>query len=380
MDYKQFLFNWNGSGSEYVISVKTTSNGTDWQTVWEDWPDSNFGPTTNNITINNSDIGSENFQIAFHFSGDTSAMRYWRIDDVHISSNSSQSVGFLQGNVTLNGGDGDVTQVFISTGDFFTYPDETGIYNLPIPIGEYEVNYYLLEYIEEIETVLINAGQNTFQDIELDYVAAPINLVGEVDDNDIVLNWEMPANNEIRSENNNMRSEKNHDFPTDNSRSLSGYRIYRNGIHYQNIYNPDMMHFTDYNPTPSIYIYYVTAMYNNMYESIPSNEVTVNLIVGNDEIIDSFENRLEANYPNPFNPETTISFSTRETNEVTEIIIYNIKGQKVKKLLNEKLSAGDHSAVWNGKDESGKSVASGIYFYEMKIGDYRRTRKMLLLR
>ncbi len=93
--------------------------------------------------------------------------------------------------------------------------------------------------------------------------------------------------------------------------------------------------------------------------------------------------KLNGNYPNPFNPETKISFSTTESTENTEnteIVIYNLKGQKVKVLVNEKLSAGQHSAVWNGKDDSGKSVSSGVYFYKMKSGDYAETRKMILLR
>ncbi len=98
---------------------------------------------------------------------------------------------------------------------------------------------------------------------------------------------------------------------------------------------------------------------------------------GNDLIA---RTELTGNYPNPFNPETTISFSTTESTENTELSIYNLKGQKVKVLVNEKLSAGQHSVVWNGKDDSGKSVSSGVYFYKLKAGSYTATRKMILLR
>jgi hypothetical protein len=90
--------------------------------------------------------------------------------------------------------------------------------------------------------------------------------------------------------------------------------------------------------------------------------------------------RLYQNYPNPFNPTTTIKFNTESTEKNAELIIYNIKGQKVKKLLNEKLGAGTHQVVWNGKDENGKSVTSGIYFYELKSGNYTSTKKMILLK
>ncbi|NQV18724.1 MAG: choice-of-anchor D domain-containing protein [Armatimonadetes bacterium] len=92
-----------------------------------------------------------------------------------------------------------------------------------------------------------------------------------------------------------------------------------------------------------------------------------------------FNTALYGNYPNPFNPSTTISFSTTESTENTELAIYNIKGQKVKTLVNEKLEAGIHQVVWNGKDGSNKSVSSGIYFYKMKSSNYNETKKMLLL-
>ena len=92
-----------------------------------------------------------------------------------------------------------------------------------------------------------------------------------------------------------------------------------------------------------------------------------------------------SNYPNPFNPTTTISFSiSRKDAKNAEIVIYNIKGQKVKQLLSSsagQLSAGKHSVTWNGKDENNKPVASGIYFYNLKVGNKSlATKKCLLLK
>ena len=86
------------------------------------------------------------------------------------------------------------------------------------------------------------------------------------------------------------------------------------------------------------------------------------------------------NYPNPFNPTTTISFSIIESYENIELVIYNLEGQKVKQLISEQLSAGQHSVVWNGKDDNGKSVSSGIYFYKLQAGDYQKVKKMVLLK
>lgn len=84
-------------------------------------------------------------------------------------------------------------------------------------------------------------------------------------------------------------------------------------------------------------------------------------------------------FPNPFNPSTTISFNLSAKSDVS-LNIYNVKGEKVKELVNEVLPAGKHAVVWNGKDDNEKQVSSGVYFYKMKSGNYRKTKKMLLLK
>jgi len=89
---------------------------------------------------------------------------------------------------------------------------------------------------------------------------------------------------------------------------------------------------------------------------------------------------LKGNYPNPFNPETTISFETIDAEQKTVIQIFNLKGQKVKTLINETLPTGSHSVIWKGNDDNNSKVASGIYLYKMKSGNYSSTRKMILLK
>ena len=96
-------------------------------------------------------------------------------------------------------------------------------------------------------------------------------------------------------------------------------------------------------------------------------------------IIQTTEGFLHQNYPNPFNPITTIIYSLKKNARVT-LIIYNIKGQKVKQLVSDQLLAGKHSVIWNGKDDYGKSVSSGIYFYKLKTGTYEKTKRMVLLK
>jgi len=88
---------------------------------------------------------------------------------------------------------------------------------------------------------------------------------------------------------------------------------------------------------------------------------------------------LQQNYPNPFNPETTISYQLPKNGEV-ELVVYNLKGQKVKQLISDQLSAGQHSAIWNGRDNNGKSVSSGIYFYKLNTENYEKTKRMVLMK
>lgn len=88
---------------------------------------------------------------------------------------------------------------------------------------------------------------------------------------------------------------------------------------------------------------------------------------------------LNSNYPNPFNPTTNIAYSVSTPGHVC-IDIYNVKGKKVKTLVNETLAANEYNVIWNGDDDDGHSVASGIYFYKMKASKFNKTKKMILLK
>jgi len=136
--------------------------------------------------------------------------------------------------------------------------------------------------------------------------------------------------------------------------------------------------YVDENVPIGIHTYYVTALYGS-YESGPSNEVVVEM-TETDFVLTPLFTELSGNFPNPFNPETTINFALKEAGNV-RIEIYNIKGKKVRTLINNYLEADYHSIVWNGKDDGNKTVSSGIYFYKMKAGDkYSCTRKMILMK
>lgn len=85
------------------------------------------------------------------------------------------------------------------------------------------------------------------------------------------------------------------------------------------------------------------------------------------------------NYPNPFNPETTIKYQLPKTSEVS-LLIYNLLGQLVTTLVDEKRPAGYYTVRWNGTDQHGQPVASGVYLYKFKTNEFVQTRKMILTR
>lgn len=98
-----------------------------------------------------------------------------------------------------------------------------------------------------------------------------------------------------------------------------------------------------------------------------------------DGVAPAIVTELKGNYPNPFNPETTISYSLQE-NIPVNIEIYNVKGQKVKTLVNEAKAAGNHSIVWKGLDDNNRPVSSGVYFFKMNAGKYSSTKKMIMMK
>jgi len=104
---------------------------------------------------------------------------------------------------------------------------------------------------------------------------------------------------------------------------------------------------------------------------LPVQEVQVQLLPERYE--------LGQNMPNPFNPNTVIVFAVPRPSEV-RVEVFNVLGQKVKTLANEFSKAGYKRVEWDGTDDNGSSVASGVYLYRMTAGDFSETKKMLLLK
>jgi plastocyanin len=139
--------------------------------------------------------------------------------------------------------------------------------------------------------------------------------------------------------------------------------------------NPGQSFIFEFTTTGS-FPYSCTFHPSTMTATILVQSVDVRDETGNREKPSEFT--LSQNYPNPFNQATRIEFTLAKSGFVS-LNIYDILGRKVKTLVSENVSSGHKSALWDGKNEEEKEVASGIYFYRLNAGDLTETKKMLLL-
>jgi hypothetical protein len=94
----------------------------------------------------------------------------------------------------------------------------------------------------------------------------------------------------------------------------------------------------------------------------------------------TYRNSLSQNYPNPFNPTTTIEYTLKEQANVS-LRVYNVAGQLIRTLVEETKTPGEvHTVTWDGRNDAGQSVSSGVYFYKLVAGGYVQTKKMVLLK
>ena len=195
----------------------------------------------------------------------------------------------------------------------------------------------------------------------------PANLVANVVDSTVILTWEPSP------------------IDFDNSRSFIGYNVYRNEVLLTEA--PILvLYFSDNNVSIGTFMYYLTAVY--MFGESDPLYVLVDVVSELEETFLPTQTSLIGNFPNPFNPETRIKYQISErrnhdTESMTQFVnitIYNIRGQRVRTLVNEFKIPGFHSVEWNGKDDSNRAVGSGIYLYRMSTGDYTSIRRMVLLK
>jgi len=121
-------------------------------------------------------------------------------------------------------------------------------------------------------------------------------------------------------------------------------------------------------------------LHEGVAEATPGTEFVLHAVRGAiDPDVRPDHYYLAANFPNPFNPTTSIRFGLAASGRA-ELEIYNVLGRKIRTLVNAEYPAGEFEIVWNGTDDAGRPVASGLYFYRLRTADFRETRKMLLMK
>jgi len=245
----------------------------------------------------------------------------------------------------------------VTVGTFTTTTDVNGDYNMIMDIGTYTLTCEIDGYETYTQdNVLIQEEQVTRVDFQMQNLyLPPTNLTGSFSASNVILQWETP----------------------NASIGLSGYKVYRNGTMLAEINDIAATLYIDQNVPLGTYTYYLTAMYGT-HESVPSNEVEVEVVAAGN-ILPANGTALHANVPNPFNPTTAISFSLDNADHVN-IEIFNVKGEKIRTLVDEDFEAATHSVVWNGKDDTGRTISSGVYFYKMRTGSFTSTKKMVLMK
>jgi hypothetical protein len=172
LEFKYSIDDYNG---DYELRLESSSDGDNWDTIM-DFPSQNIPATMVNITLDNEDIGSGNFQLAWTFEGNSGNINFWYIDDVLISKNYDFDMAYFEGTVTLNDNVGSLDDVVVSAGNQSVFCEEDGYYQLPVIAGLWDVTASHVDYNPvTVENIDIPAGEY----VEIDFALDPVDADDE---------------------------------------------------------------------------------------------------------------------------------------------------------------------------------------------------------
>ena len=286
----------------------------------------------------------------------------WFIDDVTTTG----FIGFAgeaNGQIISSNEDIDYSEATVkSSTNFITVPDTEGNYKLYLPTGSYTLTAKAPGYQEVVSpsfSMSLTNPVNT-HDFYLEYFKPVTGFNFSVNQDQLLLSWTEPSEPEV---------------------PVLGYNVYRkvNAGRYELLEMVTTVGYTQTLVELGTYHYYVEAVYTDGV-SIASPDLSFEYpYVDGEEDISPYVTKLDGNYPNPFNPETTFSFSLKEAGNV-RMDIFNLRGQLVRTLVDGVCNAGPHKVVWNGKDTAGRSVSTGVYLYKLQTKGYTAVKKAMLLK
>jgi len=376
----QFMHNYiceyGYDGGNVAIS---TNNGNSWSLIY---PTTNYnGNSLNGLsgdqgwtgnsggwqtaTFNLSQYAGQTVIFRFRFGSDGSTSGSgWFIDDFKISGVDLKT-GYLYGIIYPTSGLDPSLATLKSNLRLTSHPDSEGNFILLLPYGIHSVTASMPYHQSSSITSVIISSSNPDHYTEFTLIDLPrpqnIYYSGNNETGELYIYWTPPEDTVL---------------------PVVGYKVYRK-------FNTDQFYLvqeseeTTYHEVLSLegtYVYYIVVKFFNV-DGTPSQFINIPFPFEDvsDNEIPSLVTKLNNNYPNPFNPSTNISFTLSKPGRTT-LNIYNMKGQLVNHLVNEDMNPGIHNVVWNGKDENGRNVSSGVYLYRLESGTYQATRKMLLMK
>lgn len=272
-----------------------------------------------------------------------------------------------------------LTRVFFITPDpnfanGQVYPFSSGTANALFRTTFYDVDY-IGGAIPQTPMMLIGIPNSrtdgeyftarNWSDFTIAEIIPPSYLQGQLIQNDVhlVWGWGIPERSEQRT------------VPW----GLTGFRVFRNGSVVATLEGGNTTTYIDPNLPIGNYTYHVRAVFFEEWVSGPSESIQFIVTSTDDHIQPPLTTALKGNYPNPFNPVTTISYTIKSPG-AARIDIVNVRGQIVRTISVDHQTAGSYTMVWDGTDTTGQSVGSGVYYYRMTSDGFQQSRKMLLLK
>lgn len=288
----------------------------------------------------------------------------WFIDDFALNGVNLKT-GFLHGNIYPSSNANPADAVVSSNRRYTAHADNEGYFRLYLPKGTHSATASLPFHQNSTQNNIQISIDNPVVQTEFTLIDLPtVESLSFFVDNDTGL-FSM------------MWSE-----PSDPVLPISAYRVYRrfDSGPYVMVLQTEDTAYTESFILDGEYRFYVAPMYMNV-EGSPSQVVYAPYpYVSNEELnTPGLVTALGSNYPNPFNPTTTIQFTLAESGRA-HLSVYNTRGQLVRTLANTDLMAGKHQLVWDGRDNRGNNVSSGLYFYRLQAGKFVQSRKMILMK
>ena len=288
----------------------------------------------------------------------------WFIDNFELTGVNLKT-GFLRGVVYSSADVNPALSTVLSNLRYATNPDSNGSFRLYLPNGTHSATAYLNDHTSStLNNIQINTN-NPVVNTEFTLIDLPapssVNFVVDNDTGLLNIMWLEP---------------------NDPVLPVSAYRVYRKFAAgpYEMVQQSMATSYSEVFEIQGSYKYYISVLYLNS-EGKPSQTLNISFPYTStpEGATPGLVTKLKQNFPNPFNPTTTIAFSLAQPGRA-QVSVYNMKGQMVKRLVDRDFSSGIHSLVWDGRDDKGKSVPSGIYLYRMITPAYSETRKMMLMK